>query len=83
MTTPAHLVLVEAGQGGDVTVAEGSPLGRHQQAVADVAPLLAHAMLQVSEALHLGDEPGSDAGDPLQLRRGDAATQQRQHAPEP
>ena len=44
---------------------------------------LAHALLQLDEALHLGQEPGRDAGDPLQLAGGHAAAEQREEPPEP
>ncbi len=72
----------QAGQSTDITVAECRTLGRHEQAVREAPAFLTHAVLQLSQAFHLREEPRRDAGHALDLGRGHAPSQQRQHPPE-
>ena len=81
----------EAGQDGDVAIAEGGPLGGDEQGVgqrppgADDRASLPERALELDQALHLGQEPGRDAGDLLELaagtpRRRSARSRQRRES---
>ncbi len=80
-TSFRHRLQGEPGQRRDVPIPERGTLGGHEQAVGEAGPLLRHLVGEVDQSLHLGQEPGRDARDLVQLGRLHAPPEQREQPP--